>query len=71
MSAGIVWAAVILACLGFLAWLWAKAAKSGAAKVEKQILETQAKAREKQLQAAINAPQGKDEVLKRLREKGL
>ena len=63
--------ALVLAVLGFLVWLWIKAAASGAAAATEDILTTKTKAQEKQLQAAANAPKGKAEVLKRLREKGL
>lgn len=61
----------ILAVLGFFVWFWIKAASSGAVKVQNEILTTKTEVQEKQLQAAANAPKGKDEVLKRLREKGL
>ena len=61
----------IVAFLGFLVWLWIKAAASGAAAATEDILTTKTKAQDKQLQAAANAPKGKAEVLKRLREKGL
>jgi hypothetical protein len=61
----------IVAVLGFLVWLWVKAAASGAAKVQKEVLTSSNAAKDKQLQAAANAPKGKAEVLKRLREKGL
>lgn len=63
--------ALVLAVLGFLVWLWVKAAASGAAKVKEDVLTTKTEAQEKQLQAAADAPKGKADVLKRLREKGL
>jgi hypothetical protein len=61
----------IAAVLGFLVWLWVKAASSGAAAAKEDILTTKTEAQEKQLQAAANAPKDKADVLKRLREKGL
>lgn len=61
----------IFAVLGFFVWFWIKAASSGATKVQNQILTSTAEKQEKQLEAAANAPHGKDEVLKRLREQGL
>ncbi len=61
----------ILAVLGFFVWFWIKAASSGAAKVQNQILTSTKEAQKKQLDVAANAPHGKAEVLKRLREKGL
>jgi hypothetical protein len=63
--------ALVLAVLGFLVWLWIKAASSGAAAAEKDILTSTTEAQKEQLQAAADAPHGKADVLKRLREKGL
>jgi hypothetical protein len=63
--------ALVFAVLGFLVWLWIKAAASGAATATEDILTTKTEVQEKQLQAAADAPKGKAEVLKRLREKGL
>jgi predicted kinase len=66
-----VWAAVILAVVGFVIWLYVAGRSAGKSAIAADVAEETADVLRKQAQAQADAPQGKDAVVSRLREKGL
>lgn len=64
-------AGAALAFIAFVIWLYAKANRAGRAAEELNHALEAAAARERMGEAAVKAPRGKDEVVNRLRARGL
>jgi hypothetical protein len=65
-----IWAAVILAVGGFLLWLYMAGRSAGRDGISARTAEKTADVLRKQGDAVVNAPQGKDAVVERLRNGG-
>jgi hypothetical protein len=64
------WIAVVLAVLGFIVWLYVAGRSAGKAAIAADIAEDTNDILRKQAQAQADAPQGKQEVIDRIRNGG-
>lgn len=63
--------ATALAAIGVIVWLYSKGRSAGESKVVADVATATVDTTTKMADAQANAPQGKTDVVKRLREKGL
>jgi hypothetical protein len=56
---------------GFILWLYYTGKKAGATKVQNEVLVDTNEVKSKQLDAIVNGPKSKSDVMARLRDKGL